>query len=207
MPTIKVDKKQAAEKIGGMYIQGCTMQHIANVLGISRQRVHQLMQDFDLCTEMRENWRANVPKKQKKKYIPVVRKEPAPGVNDARAFAKRSGLPDPYKRFTSNRLSAAKRGIGWGLTFLEWWELWLPYYGLRGRKKGQMVLCRTADRGAYMAGNVRVDLGKANHHERALEYRCAHKKRPNGAHVCWANANITIHQIEDEDDGGRDVSN
>lgn len=40
-----------------------------------------------------------------------------------------------------------------------------------------MCMCRTADKGGYDPGNVRIATNKENQQERALEYRTTHAQR------------------------------
>jgi hypothetical protein len=77
-------------------------------------------------------------------------------------------LPDPWAKYRQQQAGAAKRGIEWRLTFGEWWSLWEPHYANRGRKKTQLVMCRTLDSGPYELGNVRIDLACNNGHERKM---------------------------------------
>lgn len=50
---------------------------------------------------------------------------------------------------------ARRRGIGFVMSFAEWWEIWEPRFS--DRRQGGAVMCRTADRGPYAVGNVRID--------------------------------------------------
>ena len=40
-----------------------------------------------------------------------------------------------------------------------------------------MCMCRTADKGGYEPGNVRIATNRENHQERSLEYRTKHAQR------------------------------
>lgn len=96
---------------------------------------------------------SKIEKKERKKFWRL---------SEAREFCEMFDLPEPLKRFNSNKHNAISRGIEWNLTFDEWWALWKPYYHLRGHGKGKMNLCRDADQGAYEVGNVRIDTFSAN---------------------------------------------
>ena len=92
-------------------------------------------------------------------------------IKEAQEWAKDRKLPDPWKRFQVNALRAKERGIGWGLSFEEWWTLWKPHYANRGRKVGQKVMCRHLDSGDYRIGNVRIDTVTRNHVEYGVSSR------------------------------------
>lgn len=53
---------------------------------------------------------------------------------------------------------ARKRGIEFKLTFEEWFKIWTDSDHLheRGTKRGQYVMARNGDQGAYEVGNVRI---------------------------------------------------
>ena len=59
---------------------------------------------------------------------------------------------------------AAKRGIGWKLTFGEWSKIWLDSGHLfdRGNKRGQYVMGRFGDVGPYAVGNVKIITNQEN---------------------------------------------
>jgi hypothetical protein len=60
-----------------------------------------------------------------------------------------------YKsRFNSQKYSAAKRSIVWHFTFEEWINWWGDDIVNRGRNKGQLVMARRGDTGAYHPDNV-----------------------------------------------------
>lgn len=71
----------------------------------------------------------------------------------------------PWRAFYRQRHNASVRGIAFSLTFEQWWALWEPHWGERGRKGHEKCMCRTGDQGAYEAGNVRIDTNRANHQE------------------------------------------
>lgn len=79
----------------------------------------------------------------------------------------------PIERYKQHRFRAKRRGIAFSLSFEQWWEIWEPYWGRRGTGSMEMCMCRTADKGGYEAGNVRIATVKENQHERALECRTA----------------------------------
>ena len=74
--------------------------------------------------------------------------------------------PEAKLKFQQHRASAKQRGIEFDLTFEEWWVIWEPHFGNRGRSTEQFQMCRTRDEGAYRAGNVRIDTARSNMAER-----------------------------------------
>jgi hypothetical protein len=71
-------------------------------------------------------------------------------------------------RFTQQRANAKCRGIEWRLTFEQWRDWWLATGRVdeRGRLRGQWVMCRPGDVGAYELGNIRCALAEDNVTER-----------------------------------------
>jgi len=68
---------------------------------------------------------------------------------------KRSGIAWDYvnqKRFASGR------GIGWEITFPEWWDVWRESGNTynRGIRKGQYVMSRYGDIGPYRVDNGQI---------------------------------------------------
>lgn len=85
---------------------------------------------------------------------------------ELRARVIRETGRDPYRAWASQKSRAAGRGVGFTMSFLDWWALWGPEFANRGARAGQFVMCRTKDEGKYEVGNVRVDTVRANHKER-----------------------------------------
>lgn len=72
------------------------------------------------------------------------------------------GLPDPLTTYTQHRNNAKRRGIGFELSFADWWAIWASCYHNRGRNYGQFVMARFGDQGAYAVGNVEIKTNTAN---------------------------------------------
>lgn len=119
-----------------------------------------------------------------------------------------AGLKDPLDAFNKHKRKAAERGIAFNLTFPQWWSLWEPHYPRRGNRALDMCMCRTADKGAYEIGNVRIATNKENHHEKILEWRTNHTPRTyrkreyrtplNGELVNWARNNSAFRGYREE---------
>lgn len=64
------------------------------------------------------------------------------------------GLTDPLIAFAIQAKKAVQRGVGFELSFSQWWSIWAPYYHLRGLGKNGLVMGRNNDVGPYAVGNV-----------------------------------------------------
>lgn len=66
-----------------------------------------------------------------------------------------AGLSD-RRRYTMHKANAKKVGTPFKLTFEEWLTWWLAtgHYHERGRRRGQYVMARKGDKGAYELGNI-----------------------------------------------------
>ena len=64
----------------------------------------------------------------------------------------------PWRKFKHHQGSAKQRGIPFLLTFEDWCGIWFAsgHWEERGRRRGQYVMARFMDRGAYERGNVRI---------------------------------------------------
>ena len=69
-----------------------------------------------------------------------------------------------WRAFYIQRRGAKKRGISFKLTFEEWLIIWNDSGHLheRGHKRGQYVMARYGDKGAYEKMNVRIILAGEN---------------------------------------------
>jgi hypothetical protein len=69
----------------------------------------------------------------------------------------------PFTAFKDQLRCAARRGIGWELTFEQWWALWEESGHWLERGKGQgYCMCRNGDVGPYAVGNVSIALSREN---------------------------------------------
>jgi len=79
------------------------------------------------------------------------------------------GIPEySYQAWRAHRNAAARRGIRFGFTVLRWhlwWDAALLALGpdaRRGRRRGEYVMARYGDAGAYEVGNVYAATHKEN---------------------------------------------
>lgn len=63
--------------------------------------------------------------------------------------------------------TAKSRGVAWRLTLEEFARIWLDsgHWEERGCRRGQYVMARHGDKGAYKVGNVRIITVTQNHEE------------------------------------------
>ncbi len=59
-----------------------------------------------------------------------------------------------FKKYNSQKHGAAKRGIEFNLTFLEWCEFWGDDIDRRGVHADQLQMQRPFDSGPYAVGNI-----------------------------------------------------
>jgi hypothetical protein len=84
-----------------------------------------------------------------------------------------------WQAFRAQRAQAKHRKIEWKLAFWEWLQIWEESGHLyeRGVKKGDYVMSRPGDVGAYAAGNVRIVPCETNNAEAARAHH-ARNRRP-----------------------------
>ncbi len=101
--------------------------------------------------------------------------------------------PDHKERhkYACHKSKAKSRGIEFNLTYEEWYDIWYKSgkWEQRGARKGQYVMSRYNDTGAYEMGNVFIQpheenrreamLGKPANYIRTPEQRLAQIKRVN----------------------------
>ena len=79
--------------------------------------------------------------------------------NQAAYERNRNKRPKLREAYRMQRVNAARRGIAFELTFDEWLGVWQASGHLAergGRKRGQYVMARPKDQGAYTLGNVQI---------------------------------------------------
>lgn len=106
--------------------------------------------------------------------------EPDAEVRQAQFDAERYSIPRyVYQAWRSHRNNALGRGIPFIFPLLRWhlwWKTALTKAGHgaeRGNRRGQFMMCRINDAGAYEDGNVYVGTGTTNAADRTAEARLA----------------------------------
>jgi hypothetical protein len=118
-----------------MYLSGLTIAQIARSLGKRHGSVCRLLTKHNL----------SIKDHRKKGSIPWAEYQK---LRDIGADVK----------YSSQRNMALDRGIGWELTFADWWHIWETsgHYAQRGRRRGEYVMARIGDTGPYAVGNVEI---------------------------------------------------
>lgn len=76
---------------------------------------------------------------------------------EARSKYNKKSSTKPNFKYHVHKNGAKRRGIGFLLTFEEWWEIWEPFWEQRGKEKHSLVMCRYGDTGPYAKDNVYLD--------------------------------------------------
>lgn len=124
---------------------------------------------------------------------------------EERADWVRRGFKDPHRAFAQHAANADRRGIGFELTFEQWWEIWEPHYERRGLGSDQLMMCRTGDKGPYALGNVRIDSPKSNVQESVRVRLVAYRAENGGASDNWLWRRGRVFTEYAEDEGGEPV--
>lgn len=141
----------ADPRLLAMVAEGRTARQIAIELGISHQAVYQRLRKMGV----------SIQRKQKKQLMSKRYRMPMDMVWHLRSIGATAA-------YTRQRQNAATRGIGWELTFAQWWEIWEASgkWGMRGRELGGWVMGRHGDVGPYAVGNVVICSHSDNARER-----------------------------------------
>jgi hypothetical protein len=167
--------KDRATSMAALYREGYTLEEIGKQYGVTRERVRQLMtKHFGIRSQhggmhrLVADRRRAAQAKRDAKYLrshgctfeqychvrEMGRAMTAAGVHYERT---------PLGAFGRQRFNAKTRGIGWELTFWEWWTIWQQsgHWEQRGRGNGY-VMCREGDSGPYAVGNVFIATAAKN---------------------------------------------
>lgn len=95
-------------------------------------------------------------------------------------------------RFHGHKQQARLRNIPFFLTFEEWMDIWTQSgkWEQRGWRKGQYVMARHGDQGAYEKGNVIICLAEENRAERNRNYSLKGENNPAYGKDYWATASL-----------------
>jgi hypothetical protein len=153
------------------YKRGETMEHIGSVYGVSRARVQQIL--FKCGVTRKDGGNAIIKglrnkDAEERRNATSMRRH---GCTHAQYQSLRAiqratvkGSRGPITAFQIQRCNAAARGVEWNLTLWQWWTAWQESgkWEQRGREKGQYVMSRIGDQGAYEVGNIRIILCSEN---------------------------------------------
>jgi hypothetical protein len=63
---------------------------------------------------------------------------------------------NPWKQYRQQKNNAKRRGIGFHLTFSQWWKIWEDSGMYAHRRRNGFVMGRIYDEGDYEVGNVKI---------------------------------------------------
>ena len=94
----------------------------------------------------------------------------------------------PRGRYHRHKFNAKKRGVEFLLTFEEWWDIWQASgkWEQRGKGRGQYVMARSGDQGAYERGNVRICPVRENLAERNRNHPISSEQASAQSKAAWA---------------------
>lgn len=151
-----------------MFRDGKTLQEIGDKYGITRERVRQCLTRLGLASiDGGVAFRSF-----RKIHDKAEARQAKLDANEQRHFDKwgmsradvnaisqlpRSHQHHPITKFIMQRKNAGSRGIGWELSFADWWRIWQESgkWEQRGTGKGY-CMARWADDGPYSVGNVYI---------------------------------------------------
>lgn len=93
-------------------------------------------------------------------------------------WRKKDRMVDAYVQHKHN---ADLRGIPFLLSYWEWGTIWIESgrWEQRGSRRGQYVMARLGDQGAYELGNVVICLAEENRAERNRKYTISGERHHN----------------------------
>lgn len=157
-----------------MHRQGLTLAKIGEQYGITRERVRQILlsngitrNDGGLSVRVAHRDAA----KHRVKAAAIAHREAKWGMDIELLRELRAN--GTHRAFEQQRTTAAARGIRWGLTFAEWYAVWITSgkIHLRGRGKTGYCMSRIKDGGGYVLGNVHIQTNVSNGREAVEQWR------------------------------------
>ena len=101
---------------------------------------------------------------------------------EAKKSYNKKSAQTPVFKYHVHKNGAKKRGIGFLLTFEEWWSIWEPLWDNRGKAKDSLVMCRYGDTGPYSKDNVYIDT-YSNNSKLAVELKPQKKDKTTGRFI------------------------
>lgn len=156
---------ERADSMAKMRSSGRTLAEIGHRFGVSRQRVHQILGSTGRVPTEKMGCSPDVYEELTR----IGERMVSEGVGSDRT---------PIRSWHTQRSNARVRGIEWRLSLEQWWSVWEASgkFDLRGRRRGQYVMCRYGDRGSYSVDNVFIATCSHN----AREARGVFKSAPAG---------------------------
>lgn len=141
-------------EIVAMWRSGATLQQVGDRYRVSRERIRQLLRGWGETkggggSAFRHLAKCSAKTAERdQRYLALC------GC-DFKAFKQ---IRHARPAFNHQRTSAKSRGLPWGLTLKQWWDIWAASgkWELRGRRRGQYCMGRVKDSGGYVIGNVYI---------------------------------------------------
>lgn len=157
------------EMAARIYLRGMTLEFVGEAIGVSRQRVQQILIGLEIAR--RPNTSTERVVGQHSKTLRMCAKHCIS--RDELVAAKADGR---WRAFCEQRENALTLGAEWNLTFSSWWWLWNESgrWRERGRRFDKFVLVRDDLTGPYSIENVSIRRF-SDHMQRAVKrYRSSH---------------------------------
>lgn len=156
------------------YQQGNTMAAIGAGLGISGERVRQILKEYGIVGVPRISRQPERREAAQKRKEARVARLWGLSWEDYRQLCDRYGTSEapmsPFRKYIQQRKNAKSRGIKWSITFAEWWGVWQASgkWSARGRGDGY-CMARFGDKGPYKVGNVEIMPTRENSRQARLK--------------------------------------
>lgn len=172
----KVINRRDIMKIVKRYKSGETQQQIAESFGVSRQRIQQVLamrhiSKIDGGAHIKTFIRLSNTKESdfhERRSINTYgcSVSEVERINNGNRLDERGS---PSQRYRDQRNNAKKRGIGWEITLVEWWDVWQQSGRWSERGVSGYVMSRIGDTGPYAKDNVEIKTASDNHKEGYLK--------------------------------------
>lgn len=173
--TAKTEAKRILiEKVLSMHAQGLSMMAIGVHFGFTREYARQLLKTQGKTAKDGANREFTRKKIEAKAIAQEARCQAKYGIT---LYRYRMAVAEGHTlAFRKQKNSARSRDIPWGLSLGSWLQIWESSgkLAMRGRGKGNYVMCRIKDDGGYAVGNVHIQLSTENGAE-AIKNKGGHK--------------------------------
>jgi len=157
-----------------LYKQGKTLESIGNEVGLSRERVRQIMKQYNIdngglairkLLKSQDAHLENESKKAKreKRIFDAYNISVDLYKKICSEFGSPSNQKSPLFKYSRHKANSKKRGIPFQITFADWWKVWEESgkWNERGRGHGY-VMARYGDTGGYEIDNVYICTSSQN---------------------------------------------